>query len=161
MSDDCPPMPQPTDEHRELAEMVGTWKVACTYFMDPSQPPMECSATETCEMTGPFWLTTRFDSVFGGMPFVGRCTVGYLPQKQKWISTWVDSMSPWLFHFEGERKDGVLHMQGEGPSPMTGEMTTFRTEERALDDGNRSFDMFVALPGGQEARMFHYVYSRP
>ena len=34
-------MPQPTREHGMLKEHAGTWKVACTFFMDPSQPPME------------------------------------------------------------------------------------------------------------------------
>ena len=70
MSD--PMMPGPTDEHRLLLEHVGTWKVACTYYMDPSQPPMEVEAKETVEAVGGFWTVSKFESEFMGMPFVGR-----------------------------------------------------------------------------------------
>ena len=37
----APPMPQPTAEHQLLKDHAGTWKVACKFYMEPSQPPME------------------------------------------------------------------------------------------------------------------------
>ena len=32
-----------------------------------------------------------------GAPFVGRATLGYEPHTGKYVSTWIDSMSPVLF----------------------------------------------------------------
>jgi hypothetical protein len=43
-------MPQPTDEHRRLEEHCGVWDVDCTFYMDPSQPPMKMQGKETFEM---------------------------------------------------------------------------------------------------------------
>ena len=57
MSEEFQP-PQPTKEHLMLKEMAGKWNVHCTYFMDPSQPPMETEATDTAEMIGDAALRT-------------------------------------------------------------------------------------------------------
>ncbi len=56
---DAPPMPQPTAEHKKLTEHVGNWEVDCTFFMDPSQPPMKTKAKETVKMFGNFFTTSH------------------------------------------------------------------------------------------------------
>ena len=88
----APPMPQPTAEHKNLEEYAGNWKVACKFYMDPSQPPMETNATEKIELVGDFWTVSRFESNMMGAPFVGSALLGYEPHTGKFVSTWVDSM---------------------------------------------------------------------
>ena len=53
-------MPQPTDEHRRLAETTGTWSVDCTYFRGPE--PFHCVAVERVEMLGAFWTLSQFEA---------------------------------------------------------------------------------------------------
>ncbi len=159
---DAPQMPQPTHEHHLLKEHVGTWKVDCTYFTDPTQPPMEVLATETIEMLGEFWTRSLFRADMGGFVLEGSATVGYDPQKGKWISTWIDNVNPTLFLFEGDLDETAqsLEMTGSGPSPVDEEITTYRTVEKVIGPDQRQLDMFVTLPDGGEMRMFTYLYNR-
>ena len=71
-----------------------------------------------------FWTVSLFESEFMGMPFRGRSTLGYDPQKKKWVGTWVDSMSPSMFVMEGgyDAAGKVLTMHCRGPHMATGEM---------------------------------------
>ena len=155
-------MPTPGAEHNDLLSAVGKWNVACTYYMDPSQPPMQTQAVETIEPCGGFWTVSRFESDFGGMPFLGRCTMGYDPRAGKWIATWVDSMMPHMYVMEGNYDDAgkVLTMNSEGPAPGSGETTNYRSTWEKLDDGNRRFEMFVTLPEVGEVKMFTHIYTR-
>jgi hypothetical protein len=51
-------------------------------------------------------------------------------------------------------------MTGEGPSPVTGEPTTYRTVEKVIGPDERTLDMYLTLPSGEEMRMFSYTYIR-
>jgi hypothetical protein len=154
-------MPRPTAEHARLAANTGTWDVACTYYMDPSQPPMEVKAVETVELLGPFFTTSRFETEFMGAPFVGSATLGFDPAAGHWVSTWIDSMNPFMFQFTGaQAEDGTLTMRGKGPAPGTGQLIDFRTTEVQTDPDHRVFEMFMEPGGGQEHLMFHYEYTR-
>ncbi len=97
---DCQ-MPEAAPEHGWIQESAGTWNVKCTYYMDPTQPPMECTARETIEAVGQFWTVSTFEADFMGMPFQGRCTLGYTPAKERFVGTWIDSMSQHMFVMEG------------------------------------------------------------
>jgi len=90
----------------------------------------------------------------------GRATVGFNPTTGKWVSTWIDSMSPYFFHFEGESPDGgkTLAFRGKGPHPETGELVDYRSQESATPDG-RVFEMFLGTPDG-EVQILRYTYSR-
>jgi len=154
--------PQPTKEHLRLRETAGTWNVQCTFFMDPSQPPMQADAKETVEMFGEFWAVSRFEAELFGAPFQGRATIGYEPHNHRWVSTWIDQVSPHLYYFVGgyDPSGKVLAMRGEGPDPQTGRPTEFHTVETTIDPNSRHFEMFLKLPDGTDFRMFRYVYRR-
>ena len=159
---DTPQMPQPTKEHHLLLNHVGNWRVECTYFMDPSHPPFEVVASETIEMVGHFWSQSRFKADMGEFVLEGSATMGFDPDKRKWVSTWIDNANPTLFHVEGDLDEdaGVLEMVGRGPSPVDEEETTYRTVEKAIDQNTRTLDMYVTLPTGDELQMFSYTYHR-
>ncbi len=162
MDENACQMPTPAPEHEQLLKRVGTWDVACTYFMDPSQPPMQNTAKETVEAVGGFWTISCFEADFMGAPFVGRCTMGYDPRKEKYVATWVDSMSNMMFLMEGRYDDEgkVLTMRHEGPIPGTEHMTTWRSTHEELDGGKFKFEMFFNTPDGNEAKSMSYIYTR-
>lgn len=159
---DCGQMPQPGPEHEWIQGSAGTWNVKCTYWMDPSQPPMEATAVETIDTVGPFWTVSTFESNFMGMPFKGRSTLGYTPAKERFVGTWIDSMSQHMFVMEGTRDDSgnVLEMTCEGPDMMTGQIVTYRTREERTGSDGRNFQMFVQRPEQGEQKMFEYEYTR-
>ena len=157
-----PAPPQPTAEHRKLMEHCGVWNVACTFYMDPSQPPMQVSACEKVEMFGPFWTSSVFEAEMFGAPFKGHCTVGYDPQSGRYVSTWIDTMSPTFFHFTGgfDASGKVLEMKGRAYDCMLKQETDYRTREEHVSPDERVFEMFMKLPDGKEVKMFTHRYKR-
>lgn len=152
---------EPSPAAERLRAHVGTWDVECHYEMEPGADPFVTNAVETVTPIGELWTTSRFEVDLMGAPLVGSATLGFDFVRECWVSTWVDSLSPCLFRFEGAvDADGVLTMRGEGLDPATQAMTSFRTVERALGPDRREFEMFAARPEGGERRMFRYVYSR-
>lgn len=153
-------MPQPTAEHQRITAMAGKWKVHCTFWMDPSQPPMECDATETFEAVGPFWVVSKYETDFMGMPFVGRCSMGYDPHRKVYVSTWVDCMTPVLFSFTGNMKGDTLVMTGEAWSCRTNGPAKYRTTNQAKGKDEWTFEMFEAGKDGKEMKTMRMVYKR-
>lgn len=153
-------MPQPTTEHRLLKDHAGTWKVACKFYMEPGQPPMENNATETIEMVGEFWTLSKYEASMMGMPFVGRATLGYEPHAKRFVSTWVDSMSPTFFYFTGKQEGDTIKMQGEAWSCMTNSVIKHRTTEKHVSKNERIVEMFCTLPDGKEIKMMTNHYRR-
>lgn len=157
-----PAMPQPTAEHERLKEHCGEWEVDCTFYMDPSQPPMKVQGKDTVEMFGSFWTLSHFRAEMFGAPFEGRATLGYDPALGKYVSTWCDTMTPSLYRFTGQldASGKVLEMSGEGVDCMSGGMTTYRTTEEYKSPDERVMEMFMNMQDGQEVKLFTHVYSR-
>jgi hypothetical protein len=153
-------MPQPTAEHQMIQSYAGNWKVACKFYMDPSQPPMEAAATETIERVGPFWTVSKYTSDFMGAPFVGRCTLGYEDHSGEYVSTWIDSMSPVLCTLRGKKKGDTLTMRGKFFSCMTGSVLEHRTTDKFLGEDEHVFEMFATMPDGTEVKMMSNHYRR-
>lgn len=156
----APPMSQPTVEHHMLKECSGKWKVACKFFMEPGQPPMESSATESTEMVGEFWIVSRFENEFMGMPFVGRATMGFEQHSGEFVSTWVDSMAPVLFVLRGKQKGDTIELRGKAWSCMTNSVLEHRTTEKRISKDERLFEMFCTMPDGKEIKMMSNHYRR-
>lgn len=162
MTEECegPPLPEPTPEHELLQRTVGAWNVKCTYFM--VDPPLENEARETVEPVGPFWTVSRFEAEMMGTPFVGRATCGYDPFEQRFVGTWVDSMLPVLYPYDGTYDEGTrtLAMKGRGNMPQFGGVCDYRMVQQFAAEGHHTFDMYVTMPDGNEVQLFHYVYER-
>ncbi|MCB9882289.1 MAG: DUF1579 domain-containing protein [Planctomycetes bacterium] len=155
-------LPPQTPEHHRLLANVGRWNVSCTYYTAPSPEPIRIEAIETVEALGTYFTVSLFEADFFGMPFRGRATMGYDPQRQVFVSTWVDTMTPHLFRFEGtfDAAGTTLTMHGDGPDPATGKPATYTTREEHHDDGTRTLEMFIQREGGERARIFSYKLTR-
>ena len=161
MTEDCQ-MPMPGKEHEQLLKSVGTWNVASKFYMDPSAPPMESAATDVITAIGEFWTKSDFNCDFMGMPFQGHGQLGYMPSEQCYISTWADSMAPFMMVMKGNfSEDGkTLIMTGDGPNMATGEGTVpNRIEHRFIDAGEQHMKMFQ-VHGGEDVLMMELHYTR-
>lgn len=156
----APTMPQPTAEHSSLKQYVGKWNVDCNCYMEPGTPPMKMSATETIEMVGEFWTASRYEANFMGAPFVGRTTMGYEPHKGRYVMTWIDCMSPVLFHMTGTRQGDTITMTGKALSCHTNTELVHRTTWKTVHANEHHFEMFVTMPDGKEMKMMSSVYKR-
>ena len=159
MSDKAPLAP--TAEHARLEDAVGRWNVQCTYYLGDGQPPMQATGVDTIERVGPYWTLSHLRSDLMGAPFVGRAAVGFDPRQKKWVTTWIDSMSPFLYVLEGGFDAGgtVLSLCCRTTGAQ-GQPILLRTREEHVARDHRVLDMFQKDDSGQERHVLRYVYRR-
>ncbi|AFZ18841.1 Protein of unknown function (DUF1579) [Allocoleopsis franciscana PCC 7113] len=75
---------QPQKEHQWLQKLVGEWTYETEGLMEPEQPPVKSTGTETVRSLGGLWILAEGQ---GEMPGCGPATtlmaLGYDPQKQR------------------------------------------------------------------------------
>jgi hypothetical protein len=112
-----PTKPQP--EHAWLQQLVGEWTYENEASMGPGQPPMKMQGTESVRSLGGLWVLCEGQGTTpGGSPATMIITLGYDPQKKRFVGTFVGSMMTYLWIYDGsldaERK--TLTLDAEGPS---------------------------------------------
>jgi len=128
-AEETPQLPQPSEEHQWLKKFEGTWKTQAKAEAGPNMPAMECSGTIKSQMLGGFWVLNEMTSEAGGMTCRGVQTIGYNPEKKKFVGTWVDSMTNHMWQYEGTLNESgtTLTLSAEGPNIMAGgEMMEFQ-----------------------------------
>jgi hypothetical protein len=148
--------------HEMLAGMVGSWVTRTRTWMAPDKPPME--STGTCEqkmLLGGRYLQQDYAGDMMGVPFSGIGITGYDNHKQKYVSTWIDSMSTGIFYFEGTAgPDGqsiVQHCRSD--DPVRGPVK-WRSVTKIVDDDTHSFEMYLTDKSDKEQKMMEISYSR-
>ena len=156
-------LPQASEQHKLLAEDVGTWDAVMKIFLQEGAPPMESKGTEKNELLpGGMWLVSRFQSDFAGMPFTGMGTIGYDPVEKKYVGTWVDSISPHLSIMKGDYDPATKTMAtiAEGRDFATGKVMQSRHVSRHVDENTRAFEMYAQEEGGKERKVMEIQYKR-
>ena len=143
-------------EHQELKWREGTWDA----LIKSGGSESKGVATYKMECAG-LWLVSEFKGDFGGQAFQGRGLDGYDPEKKKYVSVWVDSMSarPMLLEGEMDKEKKVLTLIGEGPG-MDGKPAKFKSVTRRVDDNHETFKMSVVGADGAEMEMITIEYTR-
>ncbi len=118
--DVVPQMPKPQKEHQWLQQIVGEWEYEGECQGEPGKPPVKAKGTESGRLVGGFWAVLENKGEFMGSPFTGILTLGYDPEKKKYVGTWVDSMGSTLWQYEGalDSTGKILTLETEGPCPM-------------------------------------------
>ena len=73
--------------HIWLQQFVGEWESESEVFMEPGKPPMKFKGTESSRMIGAFWVVAEGKGDMMGMPFTSLLTLGYDPEKNKYIGS--------------------------------------------------------------------------
>src|SRR5690606_8412351 len=138
LGQDQPQVPGPEKEHEWLQKFVGEWTTHSKASVGADQPEIECSGTISSRMLGKLWVINEMKGSMGEFEMHGLQTVGYDPQKKKYVGTWVDSMFNHLWQYEGtvDELGRKLTLEAEGPNHMAaGKLTKFRDAyEFASDD---------------------------
>jgi hypothetical protein len=114
----CPKV-EPQKEHEWLHKLVGEWTSEMECSMGPDQPPMKSTGTESVRSFGGLWtIGEGTGDAPDGTPVKSIMTLGYDPQKQKFVGTFVASVMTHLWSYEGTLDDSgkVLTLDTEGPS---------------------------------------------
>lgn len=148
---ETPEMPQPVEQHQWLEQLTGEWNCNVQIFMDP-ESPIESEGTEQVRSVGKFWTVAENKGNFQGQPFTGIQTLGYDPEKQRFVGTWIDSMNHHLWNYEGtlDESGKVLTLTTAGPCPMNPGQT-FKFKE-VLEIKNPDHKVFTSSMQGEDGQ---------
>lgn len=114
---------EPQKQHEWLRQFVGEWAYESECSMEPGKPPEKFKGSETVRSIGGLWVQSESH---GEMPGVCMATMvitlGYDPQRERFVGTFIGSMMTHLWLYDGslDKAEKVLTLDTEGPS-CTGE----------------------------------------
>jgi hypothetical protein len=110
--------PQPTAEHKFLNQFAGEWECANEVTFEGGEP-VTSKGTMSGRMIGNFWVVLNVTAEDGTKEgYLGHGTLGFDSQNTKnCYGTWVDSMSPFLWKYEGKVDGNKLILDSEAPDP--------------------------------------------
>jgi hypothetical protein len=158
------------ENHKLLAEMVGTWNYTVKMWMDPSAPPTESKGTATrkAEMGGRYFVmdaSGKFampgpDGKMQQFDFKGRATEGYDNAKKKFVSSWIDNMGTGIMLSEGTYDPATKTFTFHANYDMApGVQTKIRETLKITDKDHHTMEWFEQR-GGQEVKTMEIAYTR-
>jgi hypothetical protein len=96
-----------------------------------------------------------------GQPYSGIGITAYDNLRNRYVSTWIDSMGTGIFTMEGTANtDGkTITLKGTHDEPGGGHMT-HRAVWKVVDSNTQTFDMYGTHRGGKEMKMLEITYTR-
>lgn len=152
------------NEHQWLQKLVGEWTYETEASMGADQPSEKATGTESVRSLGGLWILAEGR---GEMPGCGAATtimtIGYDPQKQKFVGTWVGSMMSYLWVYDGElnTSETILTLNSEGPSmPGENKMATYKDVIEFKSDDHRVMTSHTLGDDGQWHQFMTVNYRR-
>lgn len=161
---------KPSENHKLLEELAGSWTYNLKMWMDPNGKPQESKGTAvrkaifggryfTTEVTGKFDMPGP-DGKPTTMDFKGMAIEGYDNVKKKFISSWVDSMSTMMMNTEGTydpaTKTFTHYAQCE---MMPGMQVKIREAIKVTDKDHHTMEMYEDRGQG-EMKTMEISYTR-
>jgi len=160
---------EPQKEHHWLQQLVGDWicemdaNTQCVEG-ESTESPVQASWTESVRSLHGLWVVGEGK---GEMPQVGPVTtiitIGYDPQKGRYVGTWVGSMMTYLWVYEGwlDETEKVLTLEAEGPDFQNpGKTARYRDIITIKDRDYRLFTAEVLGEDGEWREMMRIHYRR-
>jgi len=113
-----PESPPPTPQHQWLKQLIGEWETVSEMSLGPGQDPIRCTGTETVRPFGEFWVISEMKGQLPtGEAMEGRVTMGYDPDAQAFVGTWIDTSLPHMWVYNGSLDDSgkILTLHCDGP----------------------------------------------
>jgi hypothetical protein len=155
---------KPQKEHEWLQQLVGDWSFEGECIMGPDQPPMTSTGAESVRSIGGFWTQGEGSGEMpGGGAMTSVMTLGYDPQKQKFVGTFIASMMTHLWLYEGalDASGKVLTLDAEGPGfSGDGKMAKYKDVITLNSDGHRTLTSSVQGDDGTWTQFMTAHYRR-
>jgi hypothetical protein len=111
--------PKPEKEHDWLHRLIGDWDFTGECFMGTDQPPMKSTGEFTVRSIGGLWVQCEgISDALNGTPVPSVMTLGYDPQKGRFVGSFVAACMTRLWIYEGSfnAARNELTLETEGPS---------------------------------------------
>lgn len=157
---------EPKEEHKWLAKLVGSWTCEADCGMGPDGSPIKTKGKETVRTLDGIWMVAEgvMESP-SGEPGLTMMTLGFDPQKGKFIGSWVGSMMTNMWVYEGELDTGkkILTLNTTGPDFVTpGKECKYQDIIEIVSDDHRILKSRALGPDGNwnEFMTVHYNRSK-
>jgi uncharacterized protein YndB with AHSA1/START domain len=151
-------------QHEWLTRLAGEWTFEGVAEMGPGKDPAKAHGEESVRTLGEFWIVAEGR---GEMARVGPAntilTLGYDPAKQRYVGTWIGSMMPTMFVYQGELDSSgkVLPLETEGPHmERQGETARYRDTITIESPDHRILTSEFQDDAGQWRRFMTVHYRR-
>jgi hypothetical protein len=152
----------PSEGHKRLEPMVGSWATKTTFTMCPGEPAdVSTGRSEHRWVLGGRYLEQRYTGTSMGMPFEGLGFTGYDNIQRKYVGTWMDSFGTGFMNSVGvgRAKGDSLQFDAEAVDP-SGQTVRFRCKLQIQDRNRHNYEMWTHAPNGKLYRMMRVEYSR-
>lgn len=108
----------PQKEHNWLHQLVGEWTYEGECVMGPDQPPMKFQGRETIRSVGGLWIVVEGEgSNPDGSKAEMMITLGYDPDKSRFVGSFIGSMGGhlWIYNGKLDAAEKILTLDTEGP----------------------------------------------
>jgi hypothetical protein len=155
---------EPTKEHEWLHQLVGDWAYEHEAAPGPDQPKQKFTGTERVRSVGGLWIVAEGQGEMPGGGVARTClTLGYDPQKQRFVGTWYGSMMYNLWVYEGslDETGKRLVLETEGPDfAAEGKTASYRETIELLTPDHRIFSSSVRGDDGTWTTFMTAHYRR-
>lgn len=153
----------PSEKHKVLENLAGSWNVQSKMFLGPNKPPMESKGTNEAKLIlgGRFLAEDYTSPGMMGQPFAGHGLTGYDLSKQKFVNVWVDNTGSWVTTSEGsiDASNKVITLTGPMLDPQSGKNIPSKSVLRIESADKHTMEMFTVIDG-KEAKMMELTYTR-
>jgi len=155
---------EPQKQHQWLQKLVGEWSYESEAVMGPDQPTLSCGGTESVRSLGDIWILAEGQGEMpDGDPATTLITLGYDPQKGRFVGTFIGSMMTNLWVYDGEldKTEKVLTLNAEGPDFVDPAKTaTYKDVIEFKSDDHRILSSHVLGADGQWTQFMTANYRR-
>lgn len=149
---------EPQMEHDWLQKLVGTWTSETQY------EDKQLKGTEIGRTLGGLWVVCEGQSQMpGGGEGNTILTLGYDPQKKRFIGTWIGSMMTHLWIYDGalDETEKELTLESVGPHmERSGETATYRDVIEFKTDDHRTLTGMMLRDDGEWSELMTVHYRR-
>ncbi|WP_148716899.1 DUF1579 domain-containing protein [Chitinolyticbacter meiyuanensis] len=154
----------PAQQHRWLQKLLGEWTYVSEADMGPDQPPYKGEGSESVRGLGELWVLLEGEGKMpDGTPGTMLMTLGYNPETNRFVGSWVGSMMTHLWVYDGELNDAgtVLTLSATGPDfEHPGQTRHYHDVIELLSDSERLLYSEIENPDGSWTRFMESRYTR-
>ena len=154
----------PQKEHQWLQKFVGEWTVEGGEITESDQPLMNWKGSERVRALGDFWILAESQ---GDMPEGAASTMimtlGFDPQKGKFVGTFLAEIATNLWIYEGvlDAAERVLTLDTEGPNMVEeGKLASYQDIIEFVSDDHRIMTSRMLGADGQWRQIMTTHYRK-
>jgi hypothetical protein len=155
---------EPQKEHEWLQKLAGEWTFEGEMTMEPGKPPEKFTGTESVRSVGGLWILTEGQSEMpDGNPATTIMTLGYDPQRKRFVGTFVASIETHLWFYDGglDEAEKVLTLNTEGPNMAAeGKIARFKDVMEIRSDDYRVLTSHMLSDDGKWRKVMTIHYRR-